>query len=327
MNEKIKTILVAPDKFKGTMTAAEAAHCIAEVLRSYGSDAVEMPMADGGEGTAEMVSRMLGLAEYDARRSLYRSADGCVGAIDSGRFTYGDVRTRQTLMGEDTGALGAAICDILSEYPRMQTLYIGIGGTGTCDGGDGMLRVIVERCMAERVRQCVIGLSDVQVPLLAEVGEPSALMFAPQKGALAEDMPVLTARLRMSRERWGAGRSSVFDGAGGGIGFAIATALGARCLSGAEFVQRSIPWERGFDMVVSGEGCIDAQTDQGKVVGTLRHECALRHIPFVAFGGRVEIDAPWAIACSDDKEIPSSECALEQLRRTVANWYHRYISR
>lgn len=48
MNEEIKTILVAPDKFKGTMTAAEAAHCIAEVLRLYGCDAVEMPMADGG---------------------------------------------------------------------------------------------------------------------------------------------------------------------------------------------------------------------------------------------------------------------------------------
>lgn len=318
MNEKIKTILVAPDKFKGTMTAAEAARCIAEVLRSYGFDAVEMPMADGGEGTAEMVSRMLGLTEYDARRSLYRSADGRVGAIDSGCFTFGDVRTRQTLMNENSGALGAAICDILTAYPCMQSLYIGIGGTGTCDGGDGMLRVIKERCMAERVRQCVIGLSDVQVPLLAEGGEPSALMFAPQKGALAEDMSVLAERLRMSRDRWGGGRTSVFDGAGGGIGFAIATALGARCFAGAEFVQQMIPWERGFDLVVSGEGCIDAQTDQGKVVGTLHRECDERHIPFVAFGGRVEIDAPWAVACSDDKEIPSPECALEQLRRAVA---------
>lgn len=291
-------ILIAPDKFKGTMSAETAARCIATTLASYGYEAVEFAMADGGEGTAAALARMYDLRRESAVPECYVGADGAIGAMESGVLTYGGVRTRDIVMGADSAELGEALRLILGKYPRLHTLYLGIGGTGTCDGGEGMLRVLRHYGLEARAGQCLVGLCDVRVPLVAPVGEPSALMFAPQKGALPEDLPQLAARLRKLQEHY-SGRSSVYDGAGGGLGFALASVLGARCVDGAAFLAKSIPWARGIDLVVSGEGRIDEQTSQGKVVDTLRRLADAHGVPFLAFGGCVTVDAPWAVDCSD----------------------------
>lgn len=289
-------ILIAPDKYKGTMSAEVAARCIASSLAPYGYGPMEFPMADGGEGTAAILARMYGLRPEPDVPECYVKADGTVGAMESGVLTHGGDRSRGIVMGADSAELGEALRLVVGRYPQMHTLYLGIGGTGTCDGGEGMLRVLGQHGLEARARQCLVGLCDVRVPLVAPVGEPSALMFAPQKGALPEDLLLLAGRLRKLRERW-PGRSSVYDGAGGGLGFALASVLGVRCMDGAAFLAEAIPWER-VGLVVSGEGRIDEQTGQGKVVDTLRRLAGEHGKPFLAFGGCVAVDAPWAVDCS-----------------------------
>ncbi len=289
-------ILIAPDKFKGTMSAETAAHCIASTLTSYGYESIEFPMADGGEGTAAALARMYDLRREPAVPECYVNEDGTIGVIEAGVLTYGSTRSRDIVMGRDSTELGEALRRVMDGYPQMDTLYLGIGGTGTCDGGAGMVRVLGRYGLETRARRCLVGLCDVRVPLVAPVGEPSALMFAPQKGALPEDLPLLAARLRKLQEHRPR-RSSVYDGAGGGLGFALATVLGARCVDGAAYLAKSIRWE-GIDLVVSGEGRIDEQTGQGKVVDTLRRLASAHGVPFLAFGGCVTVDAPWAVDCS-----------------------------
>lgn len=289
-------ILIAPDKFKGTISAETAARCIATTLASYGYESVEFAMADGGEGTAAALARMYDLRREPAVPECYVGADGAIGAMESGVLTYGGVRTRDIVMGEDSAELGEALRLIMGKYPQMHTLYLGIGGTGTCDGGAGMLRVLSQNGLETRASQCLVGLCDVRVPLVAPVGEPSALMFAPQKGALPEDLPLLAARLRKLQEHY-PGRSSIYDGAGGGLGFALASVLGARCVDGAAHLAEAIRWD-DIHLVVSGEGRIDEQTGQGKVVDTLRRLAAAHGVPFLAFGGCVTVDVPWTVDCS-----------------------------
>lgn len=289
-------ILIAPDKFKGTMSAETAAHCIASTLSLYGYESIKFPMADGGEGTAMILAHIYGLQPESCVPKCYVKSDGTVGVMEAGVLTYGNTRSRDIVMDKDSAELGEALRLIMGKYPQMHTLYLGIGGTGTCDGGAGMLRALSQYGLETRASQCLVGLCDVRVPLVAPIGEPSALMFAPQKGALPEDLPLLAERLRKWQEHR-PGRSSVYDGAGGGLGFALASVLGARCVDGAAYLAKSIRWE-GIDLVVSGEGCIDEQTGQGKVVDTLRRLATAHGVPFLSFGGCVTVDAPWAVDCS-----------------------------
>ena len=313
-------ILVAPDKFKGTMSAETAAHCIASTLASYGYESIEFPMADGGEGTAAILARMYDLQPEPGVPECYVKADGTIGAMEAGVLTYGSARSREVVMGKDSTELGEALRSVLDKYPQMDTLYLGIGGTGTCDGGAGMLRVLRQYGLEARASQCLVGLCDVRVPLVAPIGCPSALMFAPQKGALPEDLPLLAGRLRKCQEQR-PGRSSVYDGAGGGLGFALASVLGARCVDGAAYLAEAIRWE-DIDLVVSGEGRIDEQTGQGKVVDTLRRLAAARGVPFLAFGGCVAVDVPWALSCTNvapsEGNVPSTEQAVQLLKTCVA---------
>lgn len=316
-------ILIAPDKFKGTMSAETVAHCIASTLTSYGYESIEFPMADGGEGTAAILARMYELQPEPGVPECYVKADGTIGVMEAGVLTYGSTRSRDVVMGMDSAELGEALRMVLGKYPQMNTLYLGIGGTGTCDGGAGMLRVLSQCGLETRASQCLVGLCDVRVPLVAPIGEPSALMFAPQKGALPEDLPLLAARLRKWQEHR-PGRSSVYDGAGGGLGFALASVLGARCVDGAAYLAKSIRWE-GIDLVVSGEGCIDEQTGQGKVVDTLRRLAGAHGVPFLAFGGCVTTASLWALSCTDivstglQSQVPSPEQAVQLLKTCVAS--------
>lgn len=315
-------ILIAPDKFKGTMSAETAAHCIASTLSLYGYESIKFPMADGGEGTAMILAHMYGLQPESCVPKCYVNSDGTVGVMEAGVLTYGNTRSRDIVMDKDSAELGEALRLIMGKYPQMHTLYLGIGGTGTCDGGAGMLRVLSHYGLEARAGQCLVGLCDVRVPLVAPIGEPSALMFASQKGALPEDLPLLAARLRKWQEHR-SGRSSVYDGAGGGLGFALASVLGARCVDGAAYLAKSIRWE-GIDLVVSGEGRIDEQTGQGKVVDTLRRLAAAHGVPFLAFGGCVTTASLWALSCTEDAsisqgQVPSPEQAVQLLKTCVSD--------
>lgn len=121
-------ILIAPDKFKGTMSAETAAHCIASTLTSYGYESIEFPMADGGEGTAAALARMYDLRREPAVPECYVNEDGTIGVIEAGVLTYGSTRSRDIVMGRDSTELGEALRRVMDGYPQMDTLYLGHRG-------------------------------------------------------------------------------------------------------------------------------------------------------------------------------------------------------
>lgn len=275
-------ILIAPDKFKGTLTAIEAADIIADALG--GKDVVKAPMADGGEGTAKMLCRDLRWQPHDC---YYVDPRSRTAVIDSSAVIglAGVDLGRHDILRATSYPLGVKVREILKGGCRK--VVIGVGGTSTCDGGMGFLEAL-DSDKLYTYRNSIVGLSDVRVPLVAPIGQPSALMFAAQKGASGIDIEVLHRRLTEIYREYPHSRSP-FDGAGGGLGFAIASAIGAECFDGAAYVldHYDIRWH-DISMIITGEGSIDAQTSQGKVVSVLQAKGKELNIPVIAFGGKVE---------------------------------------
>jgi glycerate kinase len=335
-------ILLAPDKFKGTLSAAQVSQIITDALRERGisEDIISLPMADGGEGTAEAlnaipISDCPGCYILDDHTELIVSAEivghkGEESVLDRSSYPLGEAIKR------------AALNDTVTR------IYIAVGGTATSDGGAGILQAIganfydkagaiisehiTPRILADttkitlpkdtisNLRNKLIGLIDVKAALLS--GQISALTFAPQKGATTKDVALIKAALHNYDKLISPDRHSAYDGAGGGIGYAIATVIGAECLSGAEFIlnHAAINWD-DIRLVITGEGSIDNQTEAGKVVSAVSATATLHNIPYIAIGGRVsaEINNPAYISTMlQGEQAPkdTSEAAF-RLRRTI----------
>lgn len=270
-------ILIAPDKFKGTLTARETADIIASELTAW--PCVIAPMADGGEGTAQALCSG---PEWEFRGRYYLNPAKSIAVIDSSAVV--GIQPGADILTLTSEPLGALVRHLV-EIDSIEKVIIGVGGTGICDGGIGFLHALGDyKCYADRL----LGLCDVAVPLLPQQpGGPSTLMFAPQKGATETDIPVLRERLEAAMLTYGNG-SKPFDGAGGGLGFAIGNAIGAPCVGGAQFVldHFGIDW-REITCVVTGEGRLDEQTAQGKVVSVLACAAAERGVPCFVLAGSV----------------------------------------
>lgn len=311
-------ILVAPDKFKGTLTSQEAAAIISGEL----PDALSCPMADGGEGTAQIIASFQ--PGWEKWASWYYNPDTRTAAIDSSAVLGPEAwkGIRADIQYRNSMVLGTIVAAMLNTCA--DRMIIGIGGTYTCDGGEGFLRAIGPGPLSY-YRTRLIGLSDVRVPLVAPIGEPSALMFAPQKGATAEQLPLLAQRLAEVQARYGG--SSPYDGAGGGLGYAIASAIGAPCVDGAEYVLGlyHVPWER-VTLAITGEGRIDSQTAQGKVAHVVAREATRRGIPVVAIGGCAEpgatlgdgVDSALVTIISADSYLPNDPLTPAVAARRLA---------
>ncbi len=287
-DSSLSMILIAPDKFKGSLTAPQAAELIADALRLCGfEDLMLVPMADGGEGTP----RSLG------GRSVILSSDFA---------GFGSTSLAgKSLMGRSSFPLGREILRHGSE-----PIYIAIGGTATSDGGAGLLQALGARFFGpqgEILRPItpadlpslvridtsglahpeLTGLSDVRAALLPP--GLSALDFARQKGASDADMKMLEAGLRRLAELLPDSPPGPHAGAGGGIGYALESVLKAPVADGAVAVLEAqhIPWQR-VSLIITGEGRIDAQTAGGKVVKALTDKARQLAVPVIAIGGYVE---------------------------------------
>lgn len=317
-------ILLAPDKFKGTLDSAQASRAMIRGLRRALSpehwDFKAIIMADGGEGTPAALDAHIAGAHcqyytFDAPEGPSALVMSCelAGAVMASS-TPVEYRTSETL--------GAAVAQALSD--GYEHVYIGVGGTMLADAGRGMLEAL-KGFKPNFLRRRLTGLCDVSCPLLPErPGELSALSFLAQKGYSAAQILERESFFRRELSAAG-GKSGRFDGAGGGIGFALGTVLGARCISGARFIAgRHEDLFAHADLVLTGEGCIDAQTSGGKAVeavADLAHKYGCR---VVAFGGKVP-EAPDGVECQacgpESAPVPrdASEAAL-QLACAVEKW-------
>jgi glycerate kinase len=266
-------ILIANDKFKGTLSAEQAANIIADVLGR--SKCVITPMADGGEGTAKVIGAC---SPWQCQGKWYYNPLTHEAAVDSSTAIGLQQidRTTHNILTATSAPLGELLNEIADA--GAVRIYLGVGGTATCDGGEGMLDALSPN---HNWREMIVGLCDVAVPLA------DALMFAPQKGAMPADLPLLMERLKRVQHRFGG--VSQWDGAGGGIGYALASALGCKCVSGAQFVLKhyNIDWQ-DIDLVITGEGRIDAQTSRGKVVSEVQAAAKAHGVRCIAIGGCVD---------------------------------------
>lgn len=337
------TVVIAPDGFGGTLSAAEAAEAIAAGWRAVrpADDLILVPMSDGGEGLLDVVERpddvrhiteVAGPLGHPLDAAMLLRADGSVlieSALACGlALVAHDRRTplRTTTYGvgqllEGARALGA------------RRILVGLGGSATVDGGAGALIALglrptledgsglkIGAADLERVAAVSVGWrsdwSDVEVELLADVTTPltdAAPVFGPQKGASPDEVE----RLRAGLDRWadvverdlvaagqgpnGGGTVGVADGivedpaapddrharlrdlpatgAAGGLGYALVAAVGARFRVGSEAVGELVGLPAAIataDLVVTGEGRLDATTGAGKVV-THVAGCARAH--------------------------------------------------
>jgi glycerate kinase len=289
-------------------------------MRRAGIDAGEVPVADGGEGTALVLERSLGGAWQKATVSdpLLRPVtaqwlllpDGtgvveCAAAVGLPRLRPDEL---DPLRASSRG-VGELIVAVLEH--GVESLLVGVGGVATVDGGAGMRAMVGDALRGVRLRVAC----DVRNPLLGERG--AARVFGPQKGADAAAVVELEDRLA-SLPELAPYRDVPGAGAGGGLGAAFA-ALGGELLPGSALVLDQI----GFDaraarsaLVVTGEGTVDATTLEGKAPGAVLERCRRLGVRCELFGGLVR-DGVDARALSGDPLQARDD--LEQLGVELAS--------
>lgn len=304
-------VLVAPDKFKGSLPAQEVARALADGVRRVHPDAdVDcLPVADGGDGTLDaavasgftrvevVVSGPTGEPVTTAfarrgRTAVVEMADAC----GLGRLP-GGVPAPMTATSRGLGEVVAAALDA-----GCRELVVGIGGSASTDGGAGMLAALGARVGTDHLdlddlhpalaEARIVAACDVDNPLTGPDG--AAAVYAPQKGATAGEVLELDARLG----RWadavrlatGADRRDVPGaGAAGGVGFGLVAVLGAELRPGIDLMLDLLGFAdrvRGADLVLTGEGSLDEQTLRGKAPVGVAAAAARVGAPVVAVCGR-----------------------------------------
>jgi len=283
--------LAAPDKFRGTLTAGDAARAIAEGARRGGWRSRELPLADGGEGTLEVlggpnrvtrVSGPLG-SPVEAAWLLEDGVAVIEAARASGLALVGGAIANDPVAASTrgTGELIAAALDA-----GAQAVVVGVGGSATTDGGLGAIEALGRK----RLQIPVQLACDVRTGFL-----DAAVVFGPQKGASPDEVALLSERLgklgRCYRDEFGVDVTALpGSGAAGGLAGGLA-ALGAELVAGFELIASRLGLEEALesvDLVVTGEGKLDATSFDGKVVGGVLAACARRGIPALVVAGEIE---------------------------------------
>ena len=304
-------VLVAPDSFGGSMSATEAADAIAAgwgdavaadtvAADTVAADAVQtLPLSDGGPGFVDVLAAGLPgtIVDIEVSDPLGRPTRGAVLIVKSGG--------RRTAYVESAQACGLHLLQPSERDPSRTTsagvaallhaalaadvdqIVVGLGGSGTNDAGSAMIDRL--GADAERLRGIdLVVATDVDNPLLGPLG--ATAVFAAQKGATPELLPVLEQRLARFAEATAPELVNVPGaGAAGGLGFAL-FALGGRRESGADLVLRELDVARliaASDLVVTGEGALDAQSLRGKLPMRVAAGCHDAGVPCLAVAGRV----------------------------------------
>jgi glycerate kinase len=272
--------LVAPDSFKGTFDAGAVADAIAAGLEEGGAEADRCPVADGGEGTMELLLGALGgsrrkVAVHDPlRRPIEASfgllGDGAMAIVETAQASGLPLVAAAERDPERADTFGTGELIAGAAGSGADTVLLAVGGSASTDGGAGAI---------EALRSAGL-LGDVEIEILCDATAPyedAARVFAPQKGADPAAVTRLTARLEaLAGELPRDPRGVAMGGCAGGLSGAL-WAHGARLRPGAAFVLDAVGFNRRLaraDAVVSGEGRFDSQSLGGKIVGEIASRCA-----------------------------------------------------
>jgi glycerate kinase len=327
-----RPVLVAPDSFKGTFRASEVAGAIGRGLERAGLMPPDLcPVADGGEGTCDALLPALGgeVVAADAHDPLGRPLRGWFGLVEGGGTAIVETAAASGLglVAEaerdawaastyGTGELIAAAIDA-----GAQVVLVPVGGSATTDGGAGALEAIAERGGLRGARLVV--LCDVRVPF-----EGAPRVFAPQKGADPDTVRRLEERLDALAGTWARDPRGVpMTGAAGGLSGGLWAALGAVLEPGAPWILDALGFDarmRAARAVVTGEGKLDEQTLEGKLVGEIGTRARQAGVPLHAVVGRDALD-PFGKRIIDLQrtyeatDLAEMEAAGEALGRDLAS--------
>jgi glycerate kinase len=250
------------------------AGAVAAGLREAGREADVLPIADGGEGTADA----LGATAVPARAldALGREVEASFGLLDDGATAVVDAAAASGLWRLDTAELdpwqassaGTGQLIAAAAATGARHVIVGCGGTATVDGGTGVLDAVGE--LPRGIRFTAV--CDVRTPW-----DEAAAVFGPQKGA--DPAGVTRLRRRLAARAKGMRRDPrgvPMTGCGGGISGALWSELGAELVAGPSFVLDAVGFDarmRRAAFVVTGEGRLDPTTLQGKAVGEVATRC------------------------------------------------------
>lgn len=321
-------VLICLDKFRGSLTAAQACAAVAAGVTLAGGRPVAMPVADGGEGT---------LAALRGYREVHVDVTGPTGRQVRAAFAVRGTRAvieMAQASGLDAlpeGRLAPLIADSHGTGDLIRAaldhgcldIVLAVGGSATTDGGAGLLRALGARITdaggipvgpggAALTTAARVDLSSLdprlrlaQVTLVSDVDNPltgpsgAAAVFGPQKGASPRDVEVLDRGLRqfasvLATETGHDHRDTPGAGAAGGTGFAALSALGARRVSGADFVLAEAGVEqalRDASLVVVGEGRFDSQSLRGKAPVGVAAAAGRHGVPVALIAGDIRLSA------------------------------------
>lgn len=273
-------LLIAPDSFKGTFSSATVAAAIARGVRAGGAEPDPCPAADGGEGTAAAIRAACAgsTRRVRAHDPLGRPIAAEYALLDDGATAAIDTAAASGLPlldpGErdaeaaDTRGTGELIVDAVAQGARR--ILLSAGGSATTDGGWGAVQAI-EEC-GGMGRASIHVLCDVRTKF-----EDAARIFGPQKGADADGVVRLGRRLDGLAAKYPRDpRGIPMTGCAGGLSGGLWAAFDASLEPGAAFVLGVLEFDRRLseaDAVISGEGRLDSQSAEGKLVGEIAAAC------------------------------------------------------
>jgi glycerate kinase len=290
------TVLIAPDSFKGTFSAAEVAAAIGRGVEGAGRPVDHCPVADGGEGTlAALVTARGGqMLSAPVTDPLGREIDAEFAVSDEAGIVETAAASGLGLVSAEerdpiaAGTAGTGQLILAAVHAGAQTVYLGVGGSATTDGGAGAVDAIARGGGLQGAKLVV--LCDVRTPF-----EDAARVFAPQKGADADQVRRLTARLHgLARGMPRDPRGVPMTGAAGGLSGGLWAAFGAELVPGAAFVLDAVGFDarmRAARAVVTGEGRLDSQSLAGKAVSEVATRARQAGVPCHAIVGTRELDA------------------------------------
>jgi glycerate kinase len=346
-----RAVLVAPDKFKGTLSAADVATAIGRGLMAAGVERVDLlPISDGGEGTLEALVRAAHgrIATAEVTGPLGEPVVGAFGLLYDGKTAVVETAQASGLwrvqpgkrdaLAATTRGTGELIAAAVEAGAR--EVIVTAGGSATTDGGRGALEALGARFtkrkadldeLRRRLRRVKLSVAcDVRNPMCGPDG--AARVFAPQKGADSEAVELLEQRLdewaKLAKRTTGRDPSSEpMAGAAGGLAGGLWAFAGATLRPGATLVLDTLEFDgrmRESFAVVTGEGRLDEQTLAGKAPFEVATRCRQSGIPCFAVVGTDELDAfgrrllDLDVVEAGSSEMPASAEDLERAARKLA---------
>jgi glycerate kinase len=311
-----EVVLVAPDSFKGTLSAAEVAGALADGLRDGGMEAQELPIGDGGEGTMDALVATLGgeLREVEVSDPLGRPLTARFALLPDGRAVVEMAEasglalvaeSERDAWAASTRGTGELI--VAAAEAGAREVLVTVGGSATTDGGAGALSALDDAGV------------DVKLDVLCDVRTPfeqAPSVFGPQKGADAR----MVKRLEKRLDKLAAGaprdpRGAPMTGAAGGLSGGLYAYRRAKLVAGAAYVLDALGFDelmRASRAVVTGEGKLDEQTLAGKAVGEVATRCRQAGVWCHAVVGKNALDE-FAIRLLDFASVHEAG-SVKQLR-------------